>query len=296
MALKFTKATKKQAKLRMAIDGPSGSGKTYTALRIATALGQRVAVIDSERGSASKYADQFEFDVLELDGDFAPNTYSEAIRAAGAEGYDVIIVDSLSHAWEGALEEVDKVVKRSRSGNSFNAWKDVTPMHNRLVQTILSSTAHVVVTMRVKTEWVQERDERTGKLAPKKVGMAPIQRAGVEYEFDVVGDLDLEHNLIISKTRCPKLDGGVFPRPGPEVAAVLSEWLSDGVAAEPMTQLAESVSLVMAELEAKFASVNDPETLEAAKSAVRVEWKTLSKPEQARVLELKAEAEQRLAS
>jgi len=227
----FRKATKHQAKLRMALIGPSGSGKTYTALKIATQLGDRVAVIDTERGSASKYADKFEFDVLELDS-FHPQQYIDGIKAAEAEGYDVLIIDSLSHAWmgkDGALELVDRAARRMQSQNTFAAWRDVTPLHNALVDAMLQSRLHLIVTMRAKTEYVVERDEKTGKSVPRKVGLAPIQRDGLEYEFDVVADMDLDNTLIVSKSRCEALSGAVIPKPGEEVADILKAWLTDGV-------------------------------------------------------------------
>lgn len=227
----FHKATKQQSKLRLALIGTSGSGKTFTALNIGQHLGEKVAVIDTERGSASKYADLFEFDVLELDS-FSPLTYVEALKAAEAAGYDVIIVDSLSHAWmgkDGALEQVDKVAKRSESRNSFAAWRDVTPMHNALVDAMLQSNCHIIATMRAKSEYVLETNER-GKQVPRKVGMAPIQRDGLEYEFDVIADMDADNNMIVSKTRCTTLTGAVVNKPGKDIADVLNAWLSDGSA------------------------------------------------------------------
>lgn len=229
--MQFRKATKTQARLRLALIGPSGSGKTYTALRIAKGLGGRVAVIDTERGSASKYADLFAFDVLELDT-FSPVAFVEAIGAAEAEGYDVIVVDSLSHAWMGkggALEQVDEAAKRSKSGNNFMAWREVTPLHNRLVDSVVRSKAHIIATMRAKTEYVLEKDERTGKTTPRKIGLAPVQRDGLEYEFDVVADLTTDLDFIVSKTRCPLLAKAVVREAGEDVAATLRAWLSDGV-------------------------------------------------------------------
>jgi DNA replication protein DnaC len=228
----FKKATKLQSKLRLALLGPTGSGKTYTALRVAKALGKRVALIDTERGSASKYSSEFDFDVLELET-FAPATYVEAIRNAEAEGYDVLVIDSLSHAWmgkEGALEQVDKVGKRSggsSGGNNFAAWREVTPMHNGLVDTILSAKMHVIATMRVKMEYVMEDDGR-GKKSVRKVGLQPQQRDSLEYEFDVIADIDQEHNFIVSKTRCRALDGLIVKNAGEDVAAKLLAWLTDG--------------------------------------------------------------------
>lgn len=231
--MQFRKATKTQARLRLALVGPSGSGKTYTALRIAKGLGGRVAVIDTERGSASKYADLFEFDVLDLDS-FSPLAFVEAIGAAEAEGYDVIVVDSLSHAWMGkggALEQVDEAAKRSKSGNNFMAWREVTPLHNRLVDAVVRSKSHIIATMRAKTEYVLEKDERTGKTTPRKIGLAPVQRDGLEYEFDVVADLTTDLDFLVSKTRCPMLAKAVVREAGEDVAATLKAWLSDGVPA-----------------------------------------------------------------
>ncbi len=226
--MRFQKATKRSARLRLALIGPAGSGKTYSALAIATRLvpNARVAVIDTERGSASKYADQFAFDVLELER-HGPTDYVQAIRAAEQEGYDVVVIDSLSHAWSGkggALELVDQAAKRARTPNSFGAWREVTPLHNEMVDSIVGCKAHVIVTMRAKTEWVQEQDER-GKTRIRKVGLAPVQRDGLEYEFDVVGDLDQDHSLLVTKTRCSMLANALVPHPGEALAQALRTWL-----------------------------------------------------------------------
>ncbi|MBS2008231.1 MAG: ATP-binding protein [Cyanobacteria bacterium SZAS TMP-1] len=209
--------------------GPSGSGKTFTALTFAGALGKKIAVIDSERGSASKYADLFSFDTCDMES-HSPQTYVKHIKEAEEAGYDVLIIDSLSHAWagkDGALEQVDKVAKRSQSGNSFTAWREVTPMHNALVDAILQTKCHVIATMRTKQEYVLEENER-GKKTPRKVGMAPVQREGVEYEFDVIADMNIDHDFIVAKTRCHSLDGLVARKPGVEVAETLAAWLDAG--------------------------------------------------------------------
>ncbi len=233
MGLTFKKATKTQARLRLALIGPSGTGKTYSSLAIGTGLGGRVAVIDTEHGSASKYASDFSFDVLELDS-FGPETYVEAIRAAESAEYDVIIIDSLSHAWvgkDGALEQANNVTLRQRTPNSYTAWREVTPKHNALIDAIVGSKCHVIATMRSKTEYVQEKDDR-GKTVIRKVGLAPVQRDGMDFEFDIAGDMDAENNLIISKSRLPKLSGKVINKPGAEFAATIKAWLTDGA---PMT-------------------------------------------------------------
>lgn len=235
----FTPATKKQARLRMALIGPSGSGKTYTALTLASAFG-KVAVIDTERGSASKYADKFTFDVMEL-SNYDPREYVKAIGEAARAGYDVLIIDSLSHAWNaagGVLELVDKTAAKSKSANSFAAWRDITPLHNALVDAMLTAPLHIIVTMRTKTEYVLEQVEKSNGqrvTVPRKVGMAPVQRDGIEYEFDVIGDMDLENNLVVSKTRCSTLTGCVFNRPGEDLAGVLKAWLTDGAPLPPIS-------------------------------------------------------------
>lgn len=232
MTFQFRKAVKSQRKARIALIGPSGSGKTYTALEIATGLagpGGRIALIDTENASASLYADRFDFDTLNLDT-FSPKVYTEAIRAAEEAGYDVIIIDSLSHAWagkDGALEQVDKAAARAK-GNTFAAWREVTPQHNALVDALVRCKAHVVVTMRAKTEYVVEKDEKTGKTTPRKVGMAPIQRDGLEYEFDIVADMDLEHRFIVSKSRMSDLADEVITRPTAELGERIRVWLEDG--------------------------------------------------------------------
>jgi hypothetical protein len=230
MSLSFQKASKKLSRLRLSLIGVAGSGKTYTALNIAKHLGGPIAVVDTERGSASKYSDIFDFDVLELES-FSPQNYIDAIQAAEEAGYNVLIIDSLSHAWtgkDGALDQVTRATKRSQSGNTFAAWRDVTPMHNAMVEAMLNARVHIITTMRAKTEYVQEKNEKTGKVTVRKVGLAPVQRDGLEYEFDVVADLDQDNNLIIGKTRCPAVAGMVIPRAGKEIAQKLLSWLSDG--------------------------------------------------------------------
>jgi hypothetical protein len=222
----------------MAIDGPSGAGKTYTALEFAFALaeatGSKVAVVDTEHASAAKYSDQFPpFDVLELDT-FSPETYAEAIVLAEKAGYGVLVIDSLSHAWDGvggALEQVDKASSRNQ-GNSYTAWKDVTPIHRQMVEAILQSGCHVIATMRSKMEYILEAQEKNGRTVqvPKKVGMAPVQRQGMEYEFDIVADMDTDHRMIVSKSRCSAVADAVQLKPTGAWMAPVIVWLTSGEA------------------------------------------------------------------
>lgn len=230
----FQRAVKKNVRARIAFDGPSGSGKTWTSLEWATVLGTKIAVVDTERGSASLYSDRFEFDVLELSPPFHPDRLVEAIRSAEAAKYDVLVIDSLSHFWEGeggVLDIADAAGSRS-GGNSWAGWKAATPALRHLIDVILASDLHVLATMRSKTEWVlEDRQNKQGKnvQTPKRVGMAPVMRAGTEYEFTVVGDLDLEHRLTISKSRCDALaDLVVQPGRAAEAAETFLNWTKSG--------------------------------------------------------------------
>src|SRR5262245_2423995 len=240
MAIQFRKATKEQSRLRLSIAGPAGSGKTYSALKIATEMsaltGGKIAVIDTERGSASKYSDIFAFDVLELD-DFHPESYVEAIKAAEKAGYDILILDSTTHEWNGKngiLELHEAAIQRQRVKNSFTAWADVTPLHNKFIDAILQCKCHVIASVRSKTDYVQDKDQN-GRTEVRKVGMAAIRRDSDDYEYDIAIELDLNHNAVISKTRCAALDGKVFKKPGRELAEILVAWLSDGAEPAPAT-------------------------------------------------------------
>lgn len=242
----FKRATKTESKLRLALAGPSGSGKTYTALILATALadGKPVAVIDTERGSASKYADEFTFDVLELTN-FHPNNYVEAILDAARSGYAVIVVDSLSHAWEGTGGLLEIV------GGNFTKWKDVKPIENKLFDTLISAPIHVIATMRTKSEYVMQEVEKNGRKTtePQKVGTAPRQRDGIEYEFDVYGEMDLQNTLSVRKSRCKALAGAVISRPGPALAETLRGWLSGAPADDQNRKTRDDVTRLANELQ-----------------------------------------------
>lgn len=226
----FKKATKSQSKLRLAISGPSGSGKTYTALAVGKHLGKNIAVIDTERGSASKYAgDVADFDVDELT-DFSVQQYMRSMDEAARNGADVLIIDSMTHAWSGKggiLEEVDK------RGGKFEAWKHASPLHAKFIDAILSYPGHVIVTMRSKMDYLISQTERGGKRETKieKVGLAPVQRDDVSYEFDVWLEMNERHHANVSKTRCRAIDGAVIEYPGQQLADTLKAWLTDGAPA-----------------------------------------------------------------
>lgn len=260
----FQKATREQSKLRLALQGPAGSGKTYTALTVAKVFGERIAVIDTEDGSASKYAgDVATFDVCPLER-HSPEDYIKAIEFAGQEGYEVLVIDSLSHEWKWCLEEVDRVGAAKYRGNSYAAWGDITPRHDKLAAAILASPCHVIATMRSKTAYVLEENGK-GKSAPKKVGMAAVQRDGLDYEFDVVGELTLDHIMLVTKSRCSAVADCTYTKPGEDFAMPIAEWLSTGV------KLDTAFDLIAA-----FESAVSEDDVNAVKDRVKRAWKRLT--------------------
>lgn len=222
-------AEKKQAKLRLALIGVSGSGKTLGAINIAAGMGKKFVVIDTEQSSADLYAGVTKYDVLPLDKPFTPERYIQAIQYAESQGYEIIIIDSLSHAWAGeggVLDMQDAVTQASKSKNSYTAWKEVTPWHNKLVNALLHSPAHIIATMRVKTQYEVINDG--GKAKPVKIGLSPIQREGMDYEFTVVLDIDKESHLYTSSKDRTQLFEGKHTKLTVETGVQLLNWLEDG--------------------------------------------------------------------
>jgi len=228
----FKKAERKKARLRLALCGPAGSGKTYSALLIAMGLGGRIALIDTEHESSSLYADDLcTFDTASLTAPYTPEKYKNAITAAEAAGYSVLIIDSFSHAWAGEgglLDMHDKAAAAMRSGNSFTAWREITPQHNALVEAILGAKLHVIATLRTKTAY-DLIDDGNGKKKPVKIGLAPVQREGVDYEFTSVFDLSIDgHVATATKDRTRLFDGKHFT-PDIETGQILMNWLETGI-------------------------------------------------------------------
>ena len=224
----FVKATKAKAKLRLAMFGTPGAGKTYSALAIATGLGSKIAVIDSERGSASKYSDIFNFDVVDLETKKI-DEYIRYMNMASQAGYDVLIIDSLSHAWAELLEDIDRIAK-TKGGNTWAAWSEGTPLQKRFVNALLSMNCHVIATMRSKVEYVQEQG-KNGKMRPVKVGLAPEQGKGIEYEFDMLMEISPEHYATVSKDRTGRFQDEIIEKPGREFGEQLKAWLNSGAEA-----------------------------------------------------------------
>lgn len=239
MAIEIRKATRKKAKLRLGIAAPSGAGKTYSSLLLAFGIGGKIGMIDTEHGSGDLYADLGEYDIINIDAPFTAKKYLDAIDAFEKAGYSTIIIDSLSHAWAGdggLLDKQGKIVDSDPRANSYTAWRKVTPDHNALVDAMLTSPCHIIACMRSKQEYVQEKDDK-GKTIVRKVGMAPVQREGMEYEFTVMLDINSEHYATASKDRTRIFDGFIG-KLSIETGQQLLEWLNSGeeVKIEPKIQ------------------------------------------------------------
>ena len=231
----FAKAERTQLYLRCALFGPSGSGKTMTALRMAKGIADRMgtsfAVIDTEARSASKYADRIPFEVDNLDKKTIDH-YIASMNEAAKAGYKVLVMDSLSHAWRELTEEVDRITQASTSKNSVLSWGKVSPKQKRFIEAILNFPGHIIATMRSKTEWVIG-EGKNGKTAPEKLGLAPEQGKGIEYEFDMLIELNQQHQAIVTKDRTGKFQDETIEKPGEGFGASLYDWLMSGTAISP---------------------------------------------------------------
>ena len=232
----FEAAVKPRKKLRLALCGPAGSGKTFSALLIAKGLGGRVAMVDTEERSGLLYARNprlgLNYHHAEFRPPFSPSRAVEAIEAAARAGFDVVVFDSLSHVWMGEgglLDMVDLQAKRVKD-NTFAAWKAVRPHEKKFLEAILRTDIHIIATMRTKAAWEIQKDEKSGKSKPVKIGLKPEHREGLEYEFDVVIDLTTDgHVASASKDRSDLFGDDPFIVTD-EVGRRLGEWLQDGEA------------------------------------------------------------------
>jgi hypothetical protein len=227
MTVSIRKARRSATKLRILLTSPSGGGKTYGSLLMAKGLGGKTVVIDTEQGSSDLYDQVHDFDVIDLTPPFTPERYIDAIASAEAAGYEIIIIDSVTHCWSGkggCLELVDDIAKAQFRGNTWSAFSVITPRWRAFVDSILRSSAHIICTGRSKTETAQVEDHGKKKVA--KLGMKLEARDGLEYEFTTVLDLVHDgHYATVSKDRT-----GIFagdPKPiGVETGKRLAAWLA----------------------------------------------------------------------
>lgn len=291
----FKKASRAQQKLKLGITGPSGSGKTWGALTIAQSMGcKKIAVIDSENGSADLYSDKFKYDTAIFEAPYSPEDYIRNIQAAVDAGYDCVILDSITPVWSGrggCLDLVNRI-----PGNSFVAWSKITPRFQSFVDAILACPIHLICTMRSKTAYILEENSQ-GKMVPTKKGMDPQIRDNFEYELTSVFDLNLNHYFTASKDRT-SLFGGDIPQPLDEsVGKKLLAWLNSGekvssspeVSPNPEPAATVVVPTVQDQANALSAALDAIETLEDVKTVEQTftELKPALSPKALEFLQLK---------
>lgn len=229
MANPFQKVKKEKVWTKIMLAGPSGSGKTYSALRLAAGLseacGSRFAVIDTEAGRVKYYADEFDFDGMELDT-YEPESYISAIQAALDGGYQVIVIDSGSHEWTYCCDTVNKM-----PGNSFTNWGKMTPRHDRFMEKILQSPAHIICTVRGKDEYTLE--EKNGKQTPRKVGLGYKQRDNTEYDYTITFNIDQSTHVASAMKDNTHIFENKFNVLTEKDGKAIYEWANSGTAPVP---------------------------------------------------------------
>lgn len=248
----FVKASRQRAYIKMALTGPSGSGKTLSALYLAQGLAGKdgkIALIDTENKSASLYSDKADFDTDDIVPPFTIEKCAKSIQEAVDGGYTVVVIDSISHFWAGEgglLAQKESLDSHNKGG--FNNWAPISKKQEQFKSALLQSPIHVIVTMRSKQEYVVETGSNGSKSAPRKVGMAPIQREGMEYEFTTVLDISMNHEAVVSKDRTSLFDGvvGVLT---PEHGRRLREWRDEAPEA-PATDTLDPRQVMLAFCEA----------------------------------------------
>lgn len=243
--MKLRISERKQAKIKMALQGSAGSGKTMSALLLAKGIVgdySKVAIIDSEHGSADLYAHLGDYNVLTLEAPFSPDKYIKAIDICVNAGMEIIILDSISHCWEYLLDYHSKM-----AGNSFTNWSKITPLQNNLVNKILQSPVHFIATMRTKQEYVL--NQKDGKFVPEKVGLKAIQRNDLDFEFTLVFDIDIKHFATSSKDRTNLFSDRPEFKITEGTGKIIKEWCNSGKAVNTILEAIEAEILECTTLE-----------------------------------------------
>lgn len=263
--MQLRKATRQKAKIRLGLSSVSGGGKTFSALLIAKGLcgdWTKVAMIDTENGSGDLYCHLGDYNVLSLSAPYTPEKYTEAIKACESAGMDVIIIDSITHEWDGkggCLEIVDQLTQASTSKNSYISWGKVTPRHQAFIDSILQSKCHVITTVRRKQDYEMSKDSH-GKLKVEKAGMKEITREGFEYELTVNLELDHGHNATASKDRTGLFSGKPEFTPSEKTGQMIAEWCENGI--DPSIEITEAI--------AKLTNCNTVDDLKMFKETVSI--------------------------
>lgn len=248
--MQLRKATRQKAKIRLGLSAVSGGGKTYSALLIAHGICQdwsKVAVIDTENMSADLYAHLGAYEVLTLQAPYSPERYIEALIACEDAGMGVIIIDSITHEWDGKGGILE--ISNQMSGNNFTNWAKLTPRHQAFIDAILTSKCHIITTVRRKQDY--EMSQENGKAKVQKVGMKEVTREGFEYELTVNMELDTNHNVTVSKDRTGLFVGKPQFIPSENTGKMIAEWCESGI--DIKTEVEEAIN--------KLAYVNDRDDL-----------------------------------
>lgn len=279
--MQLRKATRSKAKIRLGLSAVSGGGKTYSSLLIAYGLCEdwnKIAVIDTENNSADLYADLGEYHVLPLNAPYTPERYIEAVKACEEAGMEVIIVDSITHEWDGkggCLEIVESL------GGKYQNWAQVTPRHNAFINSLLTSKCHVITTVRRKQDYEMTKDNN-GKVKVEKAGLKEVTREGFEYELTVSLELDIRHNATASKDRTKLfMDKPAFV-PSIETGKLIREWCEKGVDVIELTPVEKAIEEI-----SRASSVEELNTIKAKYDPDVIANKLVQEAGKKRVAELK---------
>lgn len=243
--MQLRKATRKKAKIRLGLSAVAGGGKTYSALLIAHGLcgdWEKIALIDTENGSGDLYCHLGEYNVLPLHAPYTPESYIKAVKECEAAGMEVIIIDSITHEWDGkggCLEIVDQITQGSASKNSYVAWGKVTPRHQAFIDSMLSSSAHIITTVRRKQDYEMSKGS-DGKIKVEKAGLKEITRDGWEYELTVNLQLDTSHLATASKDRTGLFMGKPEFVPSEETGKMIADWCEMGL--DPKVEISDAIT------------------------------------------------------
>lgn len=238
--MELRKATRKKAKIRLGLSAVSGGGKTYTGILIAKGLTggdlSKVVVIDTENNSADLYSHLGDYNVLPLSAPYTPERYIEAIHACEKAAMEVIMIDSITHEWDGkggCLEIMDKL------GGKYQDWAKVTPRHQAFIDAILQSCCHVITTVRRKQDYEMSKGN-DGKVKVEKAGLKEVTREGFEYELTANLEMDTRHQATASKDRTGLFADKPAFIPSEETGALILEWCETGV--DPLVEINDAIA------------------------------------------------------
>jgi len=246
MAFQVKHAKREKIFPKIAIIAPSGGGKTYGGLRLATGMAQE---IEKETGKKAKilmgnteskrglyYANEFDYDIVDIDAPYNPEKFVELIEFAVSEGYDILIIDSSSHEWEGKGGCLEL---QQQAGGTYQSWAKVTPRHQKFINAIADSPITIIATMRGKDQYEMSKDER-GRASVQKLGVGAKQREGFEYEFTCTFLVDQKTNT----AEVQKDNTHIFDSEGPTIltenhGAKIMQWANSGEGYTPVVRKEE---------------------------------------------------------